>query len=211
MLIKLVNKRSQRIEQITRIGSHLKSLWYTWFIISLVPSLVFFFFDLLSILFDKRFEVSRFNYGRKLPKRAHFCIYAFYKGQLNCEHNHWISPSENRNPCLDLQVPRSIAGFVRRLGKFFSNNFILSGVVTLSSLLFLFVKDTKLRSIQVRKLRAFFITQVARSASFDLLLFRLIFPSAVRDREFQHVNSLRIDLTLRITGKHLLQNSNFNS
>lgn len=56
-------------------------------------------------------------------------------------------------------------------------------MVTLSSLLFLFVKDTKLRSIQVRKLRAFIITQVARSASFDLLLIRLIFPSAVRDRK----------------------------
>lgn len=74
-------------------------------------------------------------------------------------------------------------GCVKRLGKFFSNNFILSGVVSLSSLLFLFVKDTKLRSIQVRKLRAFIITQVARSASFDLLLIRLIFPSAVRDRK----------------------------
>ena len=79
------------------------------------------------------------------------------------------------------ESPSSIAGFVRRLRKSFRNNFILSGVVTLSSLLFLFVKDTKLRPIQVGKLRAVIITQVARSASFELLLFRLMFPSAVRD------------------------------
>lgn len=84
-------------------------------------------------------------------------------------------------------------------------------MVTLSSLLFLFVKDTKLWSIQVGKLRAFIITQVARSASFEPLLVRSIFPSAARDRICQHVNSLRIDSTLRITSKHLLQTSDFNS
>ena len=165
MLIKLVNKGSQWIEQRTRIGSHLKSLWYMRLIIFLVPYFSLFFFALLSTLFIKRFKCYGSTMKESFLKRAHFCICAFYEGQLNCKLNHWTSPSEYKNPFVDLQVPRSIAGFVRRLGKFFSNNFILSGVVTLSSLLFLFVKDTKLRSIQVRKLGAFIITQVALSAS----------------------------------------------
>lgn len=49
------------------------------------------------------------------------------------------------------------------------------------------------------------------TASVALLLLSLIFPSAVRDRSCQHANSLRIKFTLRITNKHLLQNSNLNS
>lgn len=110
MLVKLVNKRLLRIEQITRIGYYLEflntcGLFFQSFI--LVPSLPYF-----PLFFNKRFwSVTvqlwpKVSLNERISVSALFFFYKYQRTIIYCLYkpknaNRWTS-SENKNVCDDL-------------------------------------------------------------------------------------------------------------